>query len=982
MVDRRLYELRNDGYTQTPCIGVRLSHVLPTHCAQPWTSDLPKLTFIFRATFALTVLLGLSRVGAQTQSPDAQWSAAISASVPSVVSLQVSYVRDYVESNQGVSSATGFVVDAERGIILTNRHVMGSGPVAINATFQNLERVDAVPLYRDPVHDFGFLRYDPEELKRNQPASLRLNADGARVGTDIRVIGSDGGEQLSILAGTIARTDRRAPNYGRYGHNDFNTFYLQAASSTSGGSSGSPVLNQRGEVIALNAAANSSTASSFFLPLDRIQYALEKLQAGEPVARGTVQTVFEQHPYRLLSRLGLSNEVSQQVQQEFPEGNGMLLVRQTLPGGVAQGKLEEGDILLRINGELVTHFIRLAEVLDGSIGESLEFTIVRRGQEQNLTLEVQDLEALQPDQLVELGDSVLHNISVQRARGMNLPQKGVIVAKSGYEFSRAGVSRGAVITEINGAVVDTLDDLLAQLANLQGDSEWRLRYVVPGREFTSSIGTVEVNDKWFAARVCDQKDDQRFWQCNDVDISDDEEQVTGLVDAVLPNYSDPLIQKTAMSLVRLSFDIPYAVDNVYAKSFSGVGLVVDAERGLVVTDRNTVPVELGDLEMTFFSTYKLPAKVVFLHPLHNIALLQYDPALLGGVDIPELELATVFPDVEKPLEQIGYRSDGTVRKQRVANLSEVTLYFELPQLSRFQQVPIDVLSASLIGPTLGGPLLDENGTVQALWQSFAYQEGDEIKEGEWAMPAALVSDVVQQYLANQPLFIAPAAFEYRSLDVARERGLSNEWLAKLAATEAKHRRVLSVRQVVGGEDSSLMVGDILLAVDGQLSSTFRELESSFQKESVVATVLRDGAVVEVDVKTLSYDEKGTGRALLWAGSLIQEPHFELAFQRGNVTDGLFISSTLSGSPSIQDRLYRNRFIVAVDGVPVTTIDEMINEISTKDPTSSVNLTVVSMNGFRSVVSVQPEYNFWPTVELKRDSDGWHRKELAATATSQ
>ena len=175
-----------------------------------------------------------------------------------------------------------------------------------------------------------------------------------------------------------------------------------------------------------------------------------------------------------------------------------------------------------------------------------------------------------------------------------------------------------------------------------------------------------------------------------------------------------------------------------------------------------------------------------------------------------------------------------------------------------------------------------------------------------------------------------------------------------------------------------------MAVDGQLSSTFRELESSFQKESVVATVLRDGSITDVEVRTLSYDEKGTGRALLWAGSLIQEPHFELAFQRGNVTSGLFISSTLAGSPSIQDRLYRNRFIVAIDGVPIQTIDEMINEISQKDPASSVNLTVVTMNGFRSVVSVKPEYNFWPTVELKRDGDGWHRKELAdnATATSQ
>ncbi len=934
-------------------------------------SRLRTLIYILTALFFTPVI---SVVHAQEAS--ARWSAVIANTVPSVVSLQISYVRDFVETSQGVSSATGFVVDAERGIILTNRHVVGSGPISMTATFQNLERIDVVPLYRDPVHDFGFLRYNPEDLQRNQPKSLELNASGAIVGSDIRVIGSDGGEQLSILAGTIARVDRAAPNYGRYGHNDFNTFYLQAASSTSGGSSGSPVLNQDGEVIALNAAANSSTASSFFLPLDRIEYALKRLQAGEPVERGTLQTVFEQRPYRLLSRFGLGTAIQQQFQDEFPASNGMLLVRQVLPGGIAEGALQEGDILLAMNDQPVAEFIRLAEILDSSINEEIEVTVFRQGQEITFPLTVQDMEALQPGRLVEVGGAVLHDISVQRARGMNLPQSGVIVAKSGYEFSRAGVQRGALITQLNGSPVNSIDDILHHLKQ-QSVEEWRVRYVVPGREFTSSVATVKINAQWFASRVCDRRDDAKFWQCDEVPLAMSSPKTQVLSDVVLPGYKDNLIQSVASSLVRLSFDIPYAVDNVYANSFTGVGMIVDPSRGLVVTDRNTVPVELGDLEITFFSTYKVPGRVVFLHPLHNIALLQYDPSLLGDVLIEAPVLADAFPDLNIPLELVGYRNDGTIRKQKVDNLSEVTLYFDLPQLTRFQQVPVDVLSASLVGPTLGGPLVDANGTVQAVWQSFAYQSGDEIKESEWAMPAFVIKDVVDQYTAGSELFIAPASFVYQSLDKARELGMSNEWIRKISQAAQVHRRALAVRQVIGDASNPLMVGDYILQVNGEIATTFSDVHKLFQGPVVPVVVMRDGEVLELQIPTIAYNDKVTRRAVIWAGSLIQEPHFELSYQRSNTTDGVFISGTLGGSPSIQDRLYRNRFITEVDGVPVASLDQFVAEISSKDAAVPVSLTVVAMNGYRSVVSVQPEYNFWPTVELVNDGTGWVRKTLSA-----
>jgi len=927
------------------------------------------------------VFLVTSRL-ATAQDGNALWANVVAKTAPQVVSLQVSYVRDFVEANQGVSSATGFIVDAEKGIILTNRHVVGSGPVNMTATFQNLERVDVVPLYRDPVHDFGFLRYNPADLKRNSPRSLTLNPKAATVGTDIRVIGSDGGEQLSILAGTIARVDRRSPNYGRYGHNDFNTFYLQAASSTSGGSSGSPVLNQKGEVIALNAAANSSTASSFFLPLDRIAYALEMLQAEKPVARGTVQTVFEQRPYRLLRRLGLDDQTARDMQNRFPDSNGMLLVRQVLPGGVAAAVLEEGDILLSVNSEPLSDFVKLAELLDSSVGKELTFDVVRRGVTMSLALMVQDLEALQPAQLLELGDSVLHNVSVQRARAMNLPQSGVVVAKSGYEFSRGGVPRGALITSLNGNSIASVEDILAQVDESGDNQDWRLRYVMPGSEYTSSIGVVEVNSKWFAARSCDKRDNVRFWDCDEIALSPEAAAPDALQNVVLPGYRDEQIQSVAPSLVRLAFDIPYTVDNVYAKSFSGVGLIVDAERGLVVTDRNTVPVEIGDLEMTFFSTYKVPGKVVYLHPLHNIALLQYDPALLGDVEIQSLPLADEFPSVETPLEMIGYRSDGTIRKQTATNINEVTLYFNTPRFSRFQQVPVDVLNVTLGGPTLGGVLLDDGGTVQAVWQSFAYQDGDDISQGEWAMPAALVNDTLQQYLSNEPYYIAPGKFEYNSLEVARERGLPDEWIAKIAAAGAVHRRVMTVSQSVSaaadGKPAAgdLVVGDVLLEVDGVIPGDFRDLEARFQSEKVMVTVLRDGEVKSLETSTLKYDDGGTKRAVIWAGSLIQEPHFEIAYQRGNYTSGVFIGGTLAGSPSIQDSLYRNRFITEVDGVAVNSIDDFVQEISSKEPANPVSLTVIAMNGYRSVVSVQPEYNFWPTVEVSFDGEKWRRKTLS------
>ena len=70
------------------------------------------------------------------------------------------------------------------------------------------------------------------------------------------------------------------------------------------------------------------------------------------------------------------------------------------------------------------------------------------------------------------------------------------------------------------------------------------------------------------------------------------------------NYNDARIKALAPSMVLVNFDMPYVISGVSDRHYHGSGLIVDTERGLVVVDRNTVPVSMGDVRLTFAISFQ------------------------------------------------------------------------------------------------------------------------------------------------------------------------------------------------------------------------------------------------------------------------------------------------------------------------------------------------------------------------------------------
>jgi S1-C subfamily serine protease len=151
-----------------------------------------------------------------------------------------------------------------------------------------------------------------------------------------------------------------------------------------------------------------------------------------------------------------------------------------------------------------------------------------------------------------------------------------------------------------------------------------------------------------------------------------------------------------------------------------------------------------------------------------------------------------------------------------------------------------------------------------------------------------------------------------------------------------------------------------------------------QKPEVVVSVWRDDAALEIPVATAALSGRGIDRAVSWGGALLQNPHREMAAQRGIEPYGVYVAYYSYGSPATRYGLWAGRRVVEVDEIPTPDLQAFVDVVTKKQDHASVRLKTITWNGSVEVITMKLDNQYWPAYEIRRsDDNGWSRTEFGS-----
>ena len=355
---------------------------------------------------------------------------------------------DMPQRKETKSLGSGVVIDADKGYIVTNHHVV-EGAEEIAITMHNGHHFEAKLIGSDPEADVAVLQADIKDLQ----AIPFGDSDKLRVGDFAVAIGNPFGLGQTVTSGIISALGRTG--LGIEGYENF----IQTDASINPGNSGGALVNLRGELIGINTAILAAGGSGnvgigFAIPINMVRQIADQLIEFGEVRRGMLGVIMQNLTPELAQAFGLHQQqgvvISQVIEDTAAEEAG----------------LQVGDVVVSINGAPVKSASAMRNMVGLlRVGDEMKITVIREGKRKKMTAVIRDAKDL----------SVSGTRINQRLAGATIEEKEkggktyltVTEVQQGSAAWNAHLREGDIILSVNRRPVQTLEEL----QNIIGDKD-------------------------------------------------------------------------------------------------------------------------------------------------------------------------------------------------------------------------------------------------------------------------------------------------------------------------------------------------------------------------------------------------------------------------------------------------------------------------------------------------------------------------------
>ncbi|MDH3578518.1 MAG: Do family serine endopeptidase [Gammaproteobacteria bacterium] len=339
------------------------------------------------------------------------------------------------------SAGSGVIVDAERGYILTNHHVVADADT-IQISLIDGKVLDAEIVGSDPATDIAVIKVEANGLT-DMPIG---NSEDARVGDFVIAIGNPFGLGHTVTSGIISALGRTG--ISRDGYEDF----IQTDASINPGNSGGALVNMRGELIGINSAIISRSGGNvgigFAVPTEIAESIMGQILDFGEIRRGLLGVGIQT----------IDSEMAKALEATVDSG---ALITNIVPKSAAEeAGLQVGDIIVEVNQKKVDGASELRNTI-GLLrsGDEVSIKYVRDKKTRSTKALLGQAEAQQLT-----GADIHPGLSgAVFAAASTTSESGVEVAEvaQGSPAAQRGLRPGDTITAVNRTLVRNLQDLAA-----------------------------------------------------------------------------------------------------------------------------------------------------------------------------------------------------------------------------------------------------------------------------------------------------------------------------------------------------------------------------------------------------------------------------------------------------------------------------------------------------------------------------------------